>query len=435
MRNPRLARAVLLLLALPCPAATWNGAGDGWSWLNPDNWEAGSLPLAGETVWIRPAAGGGWIEIGGVAGGAPLNLVIDSPINLNLMLNPEARVTAVTTLDPGAHFVGGNAPQAGSRWEVAPGGSLSLGNLPADAVLEKWGGGLLTLGAAATGAGGLRVVGREGSLVIEVDQPMALAGASLEALGASVSFSGEVSRVARLVIGDGQFSPMSGGRLTADEVVISRQGSLDLSYLPGITTDVLRIVSGGVRPAASLEAGRIILSDATLELGESSLGGVLEVSRGWIDGGVITGQLTLDAAAGMSGWTGNGSFAPGGKLSWKPGGAALYVMGQLAFEEGSLVEIASVDWASPFWDEAREFAFLDSWGAGQVTGLPGLTGSGVAGEGTWVMGSDGAGGLRLAWTPEAVPVPEASALGWALALGALGAASRVSGRSRRAPPG
>lgn len=437
MTHPRTAALVLACLTLPClaaSAATWNGAGDGWSWSNPDNWEGGALPEGGGAIWIKPVAGSGWVEIGGVADGALINLVIDSPINLNLLLNPEARVAGVTTLDAGTHRLGGQAPGATSSWEVAVGGTVILSSLPAGASVEKRGGGTLAMEGAATGAGGLRVAGLEGSVILEVAEPLALADATLEATGASFSFAGGPTRAARLVIGEGQLGPMTGGRLVADEVVIRRAGTLDLSYIPGITAGVLRLEGGGARLGPSLETGRIVVRNATLELGESTVGGVIEVGAGWMDGGTLTGELALDAGAGMSGWMGAARMEAGSRLTWKPvtaEAAAFYVFGELTFAEGSLLEIGAGDWDNPFWDDERTFAFIDTWSGGVVRGAPQMEGGRIDGRGGWSVGADAEGGLALMWSPEARPVPEGSAAGWALAFGmAAGAWRRRRGVGR-----
>jgi len=427
MRNPRLTTCLLTALALPClplPAATWTGAGDGWSWSNLDNWEEGALPAGGETVWIRPVAGSGWVEIGGATDGGALRLVLDSPINLSLELNPEARIAGVTTLDAGWHRLGGKAPEAMSDWHVMGGGALALGNLAEGSTLVKTGQGTLALEPAASGAGGLRVVGWDGSVTLEVEDPLAIAGATLEARGAFFSFGGEVARVGKLVLGEGAFGPMSGGGLAADEIVVSRSGYLDFSLYPRVATEVLRIESGVVRLGGVVETGRIVLSMAVLELDGTPFGGVLEVGGGWLEGGVVAGEMRLDAAAGMAGWMGSGRLAEGGRLTWKPvedESAAFWVMGELVFEEGSVVAISEADWSSPYWDSARTFAFIDIWGGGIVQGMPGLQDGRVAGEGNWGIAADGQGGLALTWNPEAAPVPEAATLGWGAAL-ALGAA-------------
>jgi hypothetical protein len=147
---------------------------------------------------------------------------------------------------------------------------------------------------------------------------LALSEATLEATSASFSFAGEVARVGKLVIGEGSFGPMAEGRLVADEVVVNRSGYLDLSHVPRIATGVLRIVGGAVRLGGSVETGRIELANATLELGDASLGGLLEVEGGWLDGGVIAGEVAVDAGAGMSGWMGTASVAAGGRLTWRP---------------------------------------------------------------------------------------------------------------------
>lgn len=437
MRNPRCTSLLLAALALPSPslpAATWTGAGDGWSWGNLDNWEGGALPSGGEMVWVKPTAGGGWVEIGGAAGGGTITLAIESPIGLNLMLNPEARVTGVTTLDPGWHRLAGNPPEAASTWQVAPGGTLVVDSLAAGATLLKTGQGMLSIGAWAAGAGQLRVTGAEGSVLIEASDPLALSDATLEATGASFSFAGEVARVGRLVIGEGSFGPMTGGRLVAGEVVVNRAGYLDLSNLPRLSADVLRIAQGTVRLGGSAEAGRLVLSNATLELGDRVVEAVVEVGGGWLDGGVIAGEVAVDAGAGMSGWMGAATVAAGGRLTWRPAGdasATFWVMGELAFAAGSAVTIGEADWSSPYWDTTRTFAFLDTWGDGIVRGMPALEGGEVAGEGSWSLGADGRGGLALTWHAEAAPVPEGSALGWAGAIG-LGVAGW---RRRRRPTG
>lgn len=437
MRNARWTSLFLAALTLPCPAlsaATWTGAGDGWSWSNPDNWEGGALPLGGETVWIKPVAGGGWVDIGGATGGGTITLVIESPMALNLMLNPEARVAGVTTLDPGWHRLGGASPEAASTWQVAPGGSIALDSLAAGSTLLKTGQGMLSIGASASGAGGLRVVGVDGSVVIEAGDPLALSEATLEATSASFSFAGEVARVGKLVIGEGSFGPMAEGRLVADEVVVNRSGYLDLSHFPRIATGVLRIVGGAVRLGGSVETGRIELANATLELGDASLGGLLEVEGGWLDGGVIAGEVAVDAGAGMSGWMGTASVAAGGRLTWRPtedAAAALWVMGELVFEPGSLLAIAEADWSSPYWDATRTFAFLDRWGNGIVRGMPLLENGLVDGEGSWSVGADGQGGLALTWTADVAPVPEGSALGWAAMLALAAACGRRARRGGR----
>lgn len=433
MKNPRRTTCLLAALALPClplTAATWTGAGDGWSWSNLENWEDGVLPSAGEAVWIKPVAGNGWVEIGGVAGGDPINLVIESPIGLDLMLNPEARVAGVTTLDAGWHRLGGNPPEASSSWEVAAGGSLVLGSLATGSNLVKTGQGTLTISSAASGAGQLRVAGLEGGVVIEAEHAGDLSEATLEALGASFSFAGNVTRVGKLVIGEGSFGPMAGGRLVAGEVVIRRSGDLDLSNLPGITTGVLRVEGGTVIPSGSLEAGRIVVANAMLGLGPSSLGGVVELKGGWIDSGVLTGEVLVDTAAGMSGWMGIGYLTDGARLTWMPtedGATALGLTGELVFEEGSLLAIGEADWSSPYWDATRTVTLVETWGVGIVRGMPTLEGGGVEGQGSWTLGDNGQGGLALTWAVEAVPVPEPSTWGWAALVLLTGAWRRRVG--------
>lgn len=436
----RRAALILASLALPClrlSAATWTGAGDGWSWSNPDNWEDGAVPAEGGVVWIKPVAGSGWVEIGGVGGAGAISLAIESPFNLNLVLNPEARVAGVVTLDAGTHRLGGQAPEAMTSWQVAAGGTVILSTLPTGAVVEKRGGGTLALESGAAGAGGLRVAGLEGSVNLEVAEPMALASATLEATGAAFSFAGGPERLARLVIGDGQLGAMVGGRLVADEVVIRRVGTLDLSYIPGITTGVLRLEGGGARLSPSLEAGRIVVRNATLEMGDSSVGGVIEVGAGWMSGGVITGELAVDAGAGMSGWMGTGRMEAGSRLTWRPvtsEAAAFYVFGELTFAEGSLLEIGPADWANPYWDQARTFAFIDSWGGGVTRGMPALASAAGTGQGAWSVGADGMGGLALMWTPEAAPVPEPATMGWVAIAGLSAGAWRRRRRNRETGP-
>lgn len=436
MRNTHLITFLLAAVALPCPtlpAATWTGAGDGWSWSNPDNWEEGILPQAGETAVIRPAWSGGAVEIGGAAGGGVIRLVIESADNLSLMMNPEARVDGIRTVGTGWHHLSGTV-EAASLLEVDSGGQLTLGTLAAGTVVEKRGGGMLVLGAGASGAGALRVAGWEGSVIVEVDRADALWDATLEAFGASFSFAGEVAGAQRLVIGEGNFSQMSAGRLIAGEVVIHRSGVLDLSYLPGITTSFLNITSGGARLYGSLETPRIQVAGSTLEMGESAVGGLVETSGSWLDGGVITGTLALDPAGGMSGWSGAARMETGSRLVWKPTedeSAAFYVFGDVEFADGSLLAIGEADWENPFWDQARTFAFIDSWGGGVVRGVPQMEDGIIEGRGWWSVGADAEGGLALMWSPEAAPVPEGSAAGWAVAIGVLAGVwrRRISGVS------
>ena len=437
MQNQRFTTCLLTALALPClplSAATWTGASDGWSWSNPENWEDGLLPTGGETTWIRPVAGGGWVEIGGSTDGGAINLVIDSPGDLNLMLNPEARVAGVTTLGPGWHRLEGTPPEAMSTWQVDAGGSITLDRLAEGATLVKTGYGTLTVGYNASTAGLLRVTGLEGSVFIEAEHSLDLADATLEALGASFGFAGGATRVGKLVIGEGSFSPLVEGRLVADEVVINKAGELDLGNLPGITAGVLRIEGGSVYLGSAVEANRIVVSNAILGLGPLSLGGLTELAGGWLGGGVLTGNLVVDAAAGMSGWMDTASVAAGGKLTWVPvedETAALWVMGDLSFDPGSLVTIGKADWSSPYWDTTRTFAFINTWGEGIVRGMPTLEGGVIAGEGSWGVGADGQGGLALTWTADTVPVPEASTLGWAAALALAGTALRRCASGRR----
>lgn len=422
MRNQRT--LVLLTLAaatLPCPAATWIGAGDGWSWSNPDNWEGGALPMGGGTVTIRPAGGSNFVEIGGVEGGGVINLVVESQGNMSLYLNPEARLAGLRTVGSGWHQLEGT-PEASTSWEIDVGGSVRLGALTADAVVEKRGQGLLEISAWATGAGGLRLAALEGSVVIELDQPDALERATLEAIGAGISFSGEMTRAGKLVIGEGAVSPMVDGRWVADEVEVRRSGLLDLGWMPGVTADVLRVTSGGVRLAESLEAGRVVVAGSTLEMGGLVVDMPVEVSGGWLEGGVLTGTLKLDAGAGMTGWGGTGRMETGSMLEWKPvqdESAALHVFGELEFAEGSLLAMGETDWTAPYWDQAREFAFVDTWSGGVVRGMPTLEGSVVEGRGAWSVGGDGQGGLALLWSPEAAPVPEGSTLGWVMGVAVL----------------
>jgi hypothetical protein len=435
MRNqPTLVLLTLAAATLPCPAATWIGAGDGWSWSNPDNWEGGALPTGGGPVTMRPPSGSGFVEIGGVDGGAAINLVVESQDNLSLYLNPEARLAGLRTVGSGWHQIEGT-PEASTSWDIDAGGSLRLGALTADAVVEKRGQGQLEIGAWASAAGGLRLVGLEGSVVIELDQPDALERATLEATGASLSFSGEMTRVGKLVIGEGAVAPMAEGRWLADEVEVRRSGSLDLGWMPGVTANVLRVASGSVRLAESLETSRIVLAGATLEMGGVVVDGRLEVSGGWLEGGVLTGTMALDAGAGMTGWTGTARMEAGSRLEWKPvedESAAIFVLGELMFAEGSLLAIGETDWTAPYWDQARTFAFIDTWSGGVVQGMPGMEGGLVEGEGWWSVNGEEQGGLALTWTPAAAPVPEASTLGWGLALG-LGtmAARRRATRGRR----
>lgn len=436
MRNTQLVRFLLAALTLPCPAlpaATWTGAGDGWSWSNPDNWEEGVLPTDGETAVIRPGEGMRTVEIGGAAGGGVIRLVVESMESLSLVMNPEARVDGVRTVGWGGHQLSGTL-EATSLLEVDHGGYLTLGALPAGATVEKRGGGTLVLGPGASGAGALRMKGWEGSVILEVDRPDALWDATLEALGSSFSFAGQVAGAARLVIGEGSFSPMTAGRLVAEKVTIHRSGVLDLSYLPGITTGLLNVTSGGARLHESLETPLIRVTNGMLELGVPPVEGRIEAAGSWLDGGTITGTVSLDPAGGMGGWTGGARLDAGSRLVWKPmedESAAFYVLGGLEFADGSLLEIGEADWENPFWDDERTFAFIDTWGEGMVRGVPRMEGGRIDGRGGWSVGADAEGGLALMWSPEARPVPEGSAAGWALAFGmAAGAWRRRRGVER-----
>ena len=433
MRNTHLITFLLTAVALPCPslpAAIWIGTGDGWSWSDPSNWEEGILPQAGETAVIRPAGSAGAVEIGGAVGGGAIRLVIESPNNLSLMMNPEAKVDGVRTVGAGWHQLSGTI-EAISLLEVDHGGQLALGMMATGAWLEKRGGGTLFLGSGASGAGALRLSGWEGSVTLEVDRPDALADATLDARGASFSFAGEVAGARKLVIGEGNFSQMSAGRLIADEVVIHRTGVLDLSYLPGITTDLLNITSGGARLYGSLETPHIRVIGSTLEMGESVVGGLVEVAGSWLDGGVITGTLALDPAGGMSGWSGAARMETGSRLVWKPTEdetAGFYVFGDVEFADGSLLAIGEADWENPFWDQARTFAFIDSWGDGVVRGVPQMEDGAIEGRGWWSVGADEQGGLALMWSPEVAPVPEASTLGWVAAMAIAAVSLRLGSR-------
>lgn len=157
-------------------------------------------------------------------------------------------------------------------------------------------------------------------------------------------------------------------------------------------------------------------------------------------GATVQGYLLAESSIWLADWAGPSRIdghlhlAAGSALAWSLQDPSaflpLIVTGELSSDYEMRLYFGLVDWSAPYWDQPREFLFVDAWEGSIVTAT--LTPdpyAGNDGEGTWGVVRDATGDIAMRWTPiitsqlQTAPIPEASSAPWA-ALAAVGVVLR-----------
>jgi hypothetical protein len=482
--HPRLASLPFLLITLVrLPAATWNGAGDGFSWTDQANWDSGLRPISGETVWINPVAGVTRVEVGAASdGGAIGGLVLAGAEGLEVRLLDGAGVASVRSIGTASHRFEGLGLAEGSEWNVDAGGSVSWATLPDWTDLDWTGQGELRLAhasAASPGPLNLRVSAGNVHFVGPQEGVLDLTSVTLE--GGSLSFDDQVSWLGEVTYRSGSFGMMSMESLWVGGFRLDVAGDIDLNALNPISASEVRLRSTGTITSGTAVAGSVvILEGGILDLSGGELQAALVIEGGMVRGGAVanevrmtggalattvTGYLTVADAevamedaviagtlrmggatvegaariegevmlegAGAAIWVGDVALAEGAVIRWYPSeeeAASMSLAGAWTAEGGLTLAIGETDWTSPYWGSVRQMRLVDLWEGGSLAASFTLAEGGKAGFGEWTLGEAEDGTPLMLWTPGLLAVPEPSHLAPVAALALLA----VSARRRRA---
>lgn len=195
------------------------------------------------------------------------------------------------------------------------------------------------------------------------------------------------------------------------------------------------VVASGGTLAARTEDRLTLAGDIQCDYADSS--GQLMLAGATIQGDLnASGTVFLMNGAGASKVDGHLHLAAGSALCWDlqdPARMApLIVTGELSSDYAMWLYFGAVDWTQPYWDQSREFTFVDAWEGGIVTAtlMPDLY-AGNEAEGAWNQVEAADGDIVMRWTPtdarftNVAAVPEASAAPWLLALTLIMVIARV----------
>ncbi len=475
------ALSLLTLFLTPLPGAIWTGEGNPMDWGDAANWSEGAIPVAGETIWIRPINAQSLAL--GDGGSEPLDLVFDSATGLTLHLAEGTRLSAVSAIRAAHHELLG-APLGGtSRWSLVEGAGFTLHRLAdwAEVELASGNGGLIIGPQDLDGVKPATVVARSGSVMIDDIMGPMHEGIELVLDGGQVSFNWSLGRLGAVRIEDNHtvmegFNQLEVGRFEVDGVA-----SRDLRTFPFIVAQEVALRSAGtVTVGGNLSAGRVVARLAELDLDGADQGFALQldsgrVSNGTLSGDIRVGQGTLACATtgsvevlggaltgeglvvggllrveasqvggdlsvagelllggGTSLWSGQLALGEGARVTWMPWESEATVVdltGDWVLAGAALLAVGEADWSSPYWDDNREVRLVDAWDGGSVAGMFTLVDPAKADEGSWSLRQADDGDLLLAWTAlGAAPVPEPSTMG----LSAAALLAALSARRRRA---
>ncbi len=481
-RRPALLALLCLTLTLArLPAAVWIGEGNSMDWGDAANWSEGALPVAGETIWVRPINANTLTLGGGEA--EPLDLVFDTPTGLTLFL-AEGTTLGTVSATRNAHHQLMGAPLGGSsRWNLEGWSGFTLHTLAdfAEVELVSGDGGLIIKPQDSLGVKPATIVARSGSVMFDDGMEPMHEGIELVLDGGYVSFNWNVGRLGSVRILDNH-SVMDGfSELQVRRLEVDGEVSRDLASFPYITAEevVLR-TAGTVTLGANLSAGRVIAAVGELDLGGVDHAFALQLEGGRVGNGAISGDIRVHAGSlagathgaveildgsltgeglvvdgtlrvesaevdgelsvagslllggGTNLWSGELTLEQGARVTWMPmesDAASVRLSGSWVLAGTALLSIGETDWSAPYWDANRERRLVDIWEAGSVAGAFTLEAADKGEEGVWSLRQAPDGDLMLMWSAlGAAPVPEASTVG----LGAAALLLALSSRRRRA---
>lgn len=212
--TPQLLRVGVL------PDVEWTGAGNGWSWSDPNNWNTGAVPLEDDSVLFGDSVRSA-LTVTGDAESKAKTVKMKTPYALRLetvaVLNVEIDETAaeVNVISPlTINLMDGSDV---GTWNVPEGKTLRVGNLTGRASLVKTGAGTVNLaGQQCDRAVGTTEV-REGTLIFTANRQL---GTALSVGG------GEIPAVAKSENAGDKFNPFDANQRP---VHVLRNGLLDLS--------------------------------------------------------------------------------------------------------------------------------------------------------------------------------------------------------------